>query len=247
MSIPFSSTSGKNGIIQLIERNLDFPDGTITGSPLLMAQFTGDVNLALDWVYSKIFPVSGTWQFDDSNHTGYPIITGDLVSGQRDYSFVTDDAGNLILDIYKVMVKSGSTGAYKEIKPKDQQSESDTLGFTDGLDVGGVPMYYDKTANGIFLDPVPNYNSDEGLQIFINREGSYFTVSDTTKKAGFSGLFHEYLALRPSYAYANRKQLANAERLKRDMLEMESAIESHFARRERDVRKRMVANVENTK
>jgi len=247
MSIPFSSTANKNGIIQLIERNLDFPDGTITGSSLLMAQFTGDVNLAMDRALSLIFQTVGTWQFDDSNHTGYPIITGDIVSGQRDYSFVTDDAGNLILDIYKVMVKPGATGAYKELTPRDQQNEANTLLFTDGTNTQGIPTAYDKTANGIFFDYVPNYNSDEGIQIYINREGSYFTVSDTTKKAGFSGLFHEYLALRPSYQYAQRKGLQTAERLKRDMLEMESAIISHYSDRQRDVKKRMLANVENTK
>lgn len=247
MSIPFSSTANKNGIIQLIERNLGFDDGDISGNSLLMAQFTGDVNLALDKVFSLIFPAGGTWQFDDSNHDGYPIITGDIVSGQRDYSFVTDDAGNLILDIYKVMIKPGSTGAYKELTPKDQQNEDDTLLFTDGLDTQGIPTAYDKTANGIFFDLVPNYNSDEGIQIYINREGSYFTVSDTTKKAGFAGIFHEYLALRPSYQYAQRKGLQMAERLKRDMLEMELAITDHYANRQRDVKKRMLPNVENNK
>lgn len=31
----------------------------------------------------------GTWAFDDSNHEDLPIITTDLKTGQRDYSFLT--------------------------------------------------------------------------------------------------------------------------------------------------------------
>lgn len=194
-----------------------------------------DINLALGDAFTIAFSAGGTWQFDDSNHTDYPIITTALTDGQRDYPFTTDEQGNLILDIYKVMVRISSTGQYQEIFPVDVQSDSDTEAFYDAQLLEGIPYRYDKTANGIFLDPIPSYTASDGLKIYINREGSFFTTSDTTKKPGIDPLCHEYLALKPSYKYARNNSLPNVARLEKDMMLMEKRIMERYAKRERDV------------
>lgn len=222
MSLSFTN------IVSQIDTNVDT---TSTTYPL--AKKVIDINLALDNVISIIFKAAGKWQFDDSNHSDYPFITTDLVSGQRDYLLTSDGSGNLILDVYKVMVKD-EAGIYQEIFPVDQQSDEYTNGFWSGQNQTGVPSRYDKTANGIFLDCIPSYNSDAGLKVFINREASYFTISDTTKKPGFAGIFHEYLALRPSYYYAMRKGLKNANAFRNEMTIMESAIKKFYRDRSRD-------------
>lgn len=237
MSLVFNDTSTKNGIIQHIERNCGFNDGDITNNASLFAGFTSDVNAAQDEVFSLIFQVGGTWQFDDSNHPRYPIITTSIVSGQRDYSFTTDQQGNLILDIQKVLV-ADSTGLFRELTPVDVPSGSPS-NYWDGLNTGGIPNSYEKNANGIFLDPIPNYNRSGGLKIYISREGSYFTTSDTTKKPGFAGLFHEYLALRPSYFYCIRNSKSNATALEREMEKMKLALMDYYKQREKDVVKRL--------
>jgi hypothetical protein len=236
MSLIFSNSTEKTGIVELIDDNCK---SNSTSYPL--KNKTRDINLAIDKVLSIIFGVGGTWQFDDSNHLDYPIITTNLISGQRDYSFVNDEQGNLVLDIYKVMVKNVS-GVFQEIYPVDVQSEPNTESFFNGVNAVGVPQRYDKTANGFFLDPVPDstiYTDPavltNALKVYINREGSYFSTSDTTKKPGFAGDFHEYLALRPSYFYAMRNGLKNKNDLKSEMLEMEKAIAKHYGQRERDV------------
>lgn len=199
-----------------------------------LADKVQDINLALSDAMALAFEAGGTWQFDDSNHTDYPIITTALVSGQRDYAFTTDEQGNLILDIYKVMARISSTGQYQEIYPVDVQSGQTTESFYDGQNLTGLPYRYDKTANGIFLDPIPNFNSSDGLKIYINREGSFFTTSDTTKKPGIDPLCHEYLALVPSYKYARTNSLPNVVRLEKDMMLAEKKIISRYANRERD-------------
>jgi hypothetical protein len=246
MSLQYSDTTNKNGIIQQIERNCGFNDGDITGSTLKFAQFNGDVNLALDDAVALIIGADGDWQFDDTNHTDYPIITTDIVSGQRDYSFTVDGSSNLVLDIYKVMV-AGTDGIYKEILPVDQQGANNnnvnTDSLIDGQDKGGTVTRYDKTGNGIFLDLVPGYNQTAGLKIFINREGSHFAVSDTTKKPGFAGLFHEYLALVPSYKYARTNGLPNKEDLRLDILTMERDIKTYYGKRNKDINRRMTPDV----
>lgn len=228
-------------ITALIDRNCKSNSSNYT-----IADKTADINLALDNVWAMIFKAGGTWQYDDSSHPDYPIITTDLVTGQRDYAFVTDQQGNLVLDIYKVLVAQPN-GTFVQITPVDVQSEKDTAGFYDGLNIQGTPSRYDKTANAIFLDTIPNYSLTDGLKVYINREGISFVPGDTTKKAGFAGLFHEYLALRPSYQYAYRNSLKNANALLGELLKMEKAIKDYYGKRERDVRQAMRPNVESNK
>ncbi len=238
LSIQFNNTTTKAGIVQLIERNLGFDDAQISGDATLLAQFTGDVNLALDKALSLIFEVGGTWQYDDSNHTDYPIITTNIVQGQRDYSFSVDGSSNLILEIYKVMV-ADSTGIYHEIWPVDVEQSRAPVNYDSGQNIQGTPITYDKLGNGIFLDPPANYNYTNGLKVYISREGSYFTTSDTTKKPGIAGLFHEYLAIRPSYTYAFRKSLPQAVALEKEMLKMEAAMMDYYKSRTKDEQKRI--------
>lgn len=222
MSLTFSQ------ITDLIDDIADSDSNTYS-----LADKTRDVNLALDHALALIFQVGGTWQFDDSNHTDYPIITTNLVSGQRDYSFVSDENGNLILEVQKVFV-ADETGNYREMTPVDVPSGA-PANYYNGDNTGGQPNTYEKNATGFFLDPIPNYNYTNGLKVYISREGSYFTSGDTTKKPGIAGLFHEYLALRPAYQYCMRKDMSKANRLKIEVQEMENAIMEYYKRREKDV------------
>jgi len=234
MSLAFSNPTTKAGIVQLIDDLCDSNEGTYP-----ITEKTRDVNLALDEVLSMIFQVGGTWNFDDSNHTDYPTITTNLVSGQRDYPFVTDESGNLILDIYRVQI-ADAQGLFVDLVPVDVSGKYAPRGYTDGRNVTGLPNTYDKLANAIFLDPIPNYNEPNGLKVYIDREGSYFTTTDTTKKPGFAGLFHEYLAIRPAYYYAVRNNLKNVNFLRQEMVDMKNAIMDYYKLRERDVQKMII-------
>ena len=250
MSLQFSNTTTNSGIIQNIEKECGFDYGEISGNTELMQEFTNSINTAHDDLLDIGFKNSGTWQLDDSNHTDYPFIHTSLVSGQRDYTFLNDENGNLILDIERVMV-ADSTGTYREIHPVDIQTknsnQSDTSSLIDGQNLTGVPTRYDKTANGILLDLIPNYDLSRGLKVFINREGSYFTTSDTVKKPGVPGLLHEWYFIKPSYVYARRNDLKSFNKLALEVQKFEQRIISTFNLRQKDVIKRLQANVENTK
>src|SRR3990167_176850 len=241
MSLSFNDTSNQDGILQRIEQELGFSEDYITGDTTRRTQWAGSINLALDKVFHIIFGADGRWQFDDSNHTTYPILTGNLVDGQRDYSFTEDSDGNLVLDIYRVFVRMSSTAPYYEIFPRDVQSdaEGEISGFIDGLNTEGRPQTYDKTATGIFIDPIPNANSTAGLKIYVNREGSYFTSSDVTaqtKIPGFAGLYHLYCVYEPAYQYAMANNLSNREVLDREVQRLELDITEYYSRRSRDER-----------
>jgi len=251
MSIQFSDTTTKDGIIQNIEDECGFNDGDITDNPTLLAKFTGDVNNALDEIYALIFKSGGVWQFDDINHAKYPFIEAQMTSGKRDYAFTTDQQGNLILDIYKVMAKD-ENGVYQELTQVDQQAKNTNRtnvdSFSNGLNKQGTPTRYDMTANGIFLDPIPAYTPDEfGVKVFINREGSYFAPTDTLKKAGFSGLFHYLLVLLPAYKYARIHSLPQVTRIENDIMKMKGELTISYGQRSRDIKRKLIPNRESNK
>jgi hypothetical protein len=236
MSLQFSDTSNYLGIIQRIEDHCGFNYGDITGNTTLFKKFTAKVNMAQNKAWSIIIPASGSFQWDDNNHDDYPIIRTNIVSGQRDHSFTNDEDGNRILDIFKVAIlKSATATIHEEISPIDINDNSQTAKLLDSVTTG-VPEDYDKLGNGIRFGVIPNYDATNGLLMYVNREGYYFTTASTTQKPGFDGRFHEYLALAPSYEYARDNGLANAEKLFRDMTLMEQDMTKTQARREKDVR-----------
>jgi hypothetical protein len=219
-------------ITALIDDNVNTND---TSYPL--ATKTRDINLALDSFLAIAIQASGKFQFDDSGHTHDPIITTDLTSGQRDYHWTKDEQDNIILDVHRVMVANES-GIFYDLDRVDQQDSDDfkSLGIVDGQNLTGKPSAYDKTGNGIFLVPIPDYTYANGVKMFISREALYFTVADTTKLPGFAGIFHEYLALRPSYQYAYRKGLQSAKALQTEMILMERKIDEWYGQRLKDER-----------
>jgi hypothetical protein len=243
MSIQFNDTTNYKGLVQIYEKECGYNRGDVSGNSDLLKEFTADCNIALDEFNSIAIQSSGKWQFDDSNQTDYPIITTNIVSGQRDYSFTLDGSSNLILDIYKVAILPSATATlYQGIDPTDE-----LIGDTDivtGNTNGGTPYSYGKLSNGIFLEPRPNYNATSGLKIFINRETTYFTSSDTTKKPGVPGILHEYFALKPALKYAGRKNLANYKDLQRRIILLEGdesqritgLIAKYYGKREKDDR-----------
>lgn len=247
MSIIFNDTTNYKGLVQAFEREIGATRGDVSGNPDRLKEFTSDVNLAMDDFVALAIQASGTWQFDDTNQTDYPIIKTNIVQGQRDYTFLTDQDGNQILDIYKVMILIASTGTiYYELTQTDQQSEMSNIDRE--ITTQAVPWQYDKTANGIFLDPIPSYSAVNGLKVYINREPLYFSSTDTTKKPGVPGILHSYFYKKPAQQYAARNNMAIAGgRLRNgaytgllmEVNDMESKINEYFGHREKDNQARM--------
>lgn len=252
MSIKFNDTTTGKGLVQLYELEVGFDTGDVSGNDTLLKRFTVDCNVACDDFLNIAFGPDGTWQVDDSNYTNgdgdYPIIKTNLTSGKRDYVFLEDEYGNMVLDIYKVWVMDPS-GVYREVLPVDQftanSNNSDTDEFSDGRDTAGVPTTYDKLGNAIIFNLVPNYTKAHGVKVAINREAYYFTYEDTDKKPGFPGTLHKWFYLKPALEKARRDTLASHDRIALEVAKLEKQIEKTFRRRQRDVKPRMRANVEN--
>lgn len=239
MSIQFNDTTNFKGLVQFYEKELGVNRGDVSGNTNRLKEFTADCNLALDDFLTLAIPASGTWQFDDSNQTDYPVVKATITSGRRDYTWTIDGSGNLILDIYKVAILTSSTATtYTEIYPIDELEEKYGSILTEDTTTG-TPYRYGKMANGIFFDPIPGYTVASGIKMYINREGSYFVSTDTTKKPGVPGLLQAWFYLKPALEYARRNNLSNERKIKEAVLEMEKKIKDNFAWRARDERKQL--------
>ena len=197
----FYDSTNKRAICQEIDRLCDTTD---TSYPRL--DKTSRVNDALERVLSWIITADGTWQFDDENYTTHPIGTGTLVSGQHEYTF-TDK----ILDIESVSILD-LNGIYRQITPFDSSEVGESFEEYFGVDSGepqnGIPQYYDKVGNSIFLDknPTSSYVTlASGIKVRFKRTASLFTATSATSAdttvPGFASPFHVILAYMASIPY----------------------------------------------
>jgi hypothetical protein len=238
----FSDTTNRLGIIELLEDWTDTQSASSGSYPL--ATKTRDINLAFDDYMALSTPSSGTWQADDSNHTRYPNMKFNLVSGQQDYNFTVDEQGNKVRDIYRVECKDNNgkwqlLTAYNELDEETALSQQETE--------TGIPTRYYKTANGIFLDKTPNYNSTLGIRMYYSRTPDYFLTSDTTKVAGIPNDHHIYLALKPAYWYWLPKDSQRASLYANEIVKMEKTIEDFYSMRTMDERPRLVVKQESNR
>lgn len=218
--IQFNDTTNLRGLVQLYEKECGYNYGDVSNNTQLLKQFTADVNNALDIYFSIAIRSAGTWELDDSNHDDYAVIYTTLTSGRRDYSFLTDGSGNAVLDIYKVLVLPSATATqYQELRPVDENSPEGLSVINEDGSVGS-PLKYAKRSNAIHFDVDPNYTVARGIKVLINRTSSYFTYTDTTKKAGYP-YHHEYFYMKPALNVARIKSLPNYNELLREVTKLE--------------------------
>jgi len=216
----FSDTTNLSGLVQLFEAELGFDYGYVSGNTERLKEFTVACNNSRRRYFSLAVQASGQWELDSNTHSDYNIIYTTITSGTKDYAFVNDANGNIILDIYKVLIlPSASDTRYVELDPVDE-NQSENIAIIDQGSQIGTPTKYSKRANAIFFDNSPNYTVASGIKILVNREPDYYTTSDTTKKTGFP-YYPEYFYIKPAFEYARRKSLAVLPALTVETLKLE--------------------------
>lgn len=225
-----SKVSDRTGIIQFLERET----GTQNVSAYTTAIKLVDINQAYDDYQNLVKRVAGSWQADDSNHTKYPNMTFNLVSGQKDYNFTEDEQGNQVQDIYRVEVMC-SNGKWKVLKMVNEMNYEDAISNIDTET--GEPTEYYITANGIFLVVASNYSQTNGIRMFFTRSPNYFTAADVTaetKEPGIPNGHHKYLFWKPAYWYWMPIDTAKANTYKVLVDDLEKNITHEYANRMKD-------------
>lgn len=191
------------------------------------AQLTVEANNAYERIVALINAADGRWQFDDSNNTDLPIATTDIVVNQQDYSLATTH-----LEITRAEILD-SNGNWNKLAPFDQ-SDVYNQSLTDFMKTAGLPIYYDKLGNSVFLYPKPNYSQTASLKLYFERGPNEFTVSDTTKQPGFNTLFHDLIPLWVAYNFAIANGKSNGTVIQAEINLRETALQEYYALRSHD-------------
>ena len=225
----FNDTTNNTGLIQECEDLTQIGAAGISGNTTLLKQFTRRINTWNDKVQTMILEVQDEWDYDDSNHTNFPILTTDLVANQQDYALPTST-----LQVKRAEISFDGSKWYK-LAPFDINEMTDDSSTTSiASNFNKTEPYYDLQYGSIFLYPIPDSNVTGGLKLWITRENELFTTADTTQEPGFDRQFHEILALGASYDYCKSKNLPQLGALKNDLLELEQRLRRYYASKQKD-------------
>lgn len=204
------------------------------------ANIVGSANDCMDFLAGEYIKADRRFEWDDTNHSKLPIGTTNIVASQSDYSFLTDEQGNTIINLTRIDIKDAN-GDWTRLTELNESDETKAL---DEVVIAGTPTGYYKIANNIIrLNRLPSANVSAGLKFYFQRKPSYFTASDTTKEPGFTSVPHSIFVTWASYDCADSLNLQNAERLFRERELAKQMVISSFSGRNTDVSRRMgVAN-----
>lgn len=207
---------------------IDFFAGT-NSTTYTVAQKTLSVNSGLDRVAYLIQSADGIWDWEDLNNIDLNIATTNIVSGQQDYSVDTT-----FLKIKSVFYKDADD--YSELKHCIDKTEFLEITSNDT----GIPSKYCIVGNSILLDVYPSESVTAGLKINYVRNADYFTVSDTTKVAGFNPQFHKLLSFYGALDWCISHDRNRVPQLENSINTLEKALQDFYSNRDQTVSKRMI-------
>lgn len=223
----FNDTTGRTGIIQVIERKTDLGSAYISGDATRLADFTAMVNNESHKVWHTIFMATGNWQYDDGSTTSsVPNSVINLVSGTALYALPT-----AALTVQRIEAKD-SAGLWTVLTPITKELLGGQAVDEFMKDDGPLSMY-SLVGNVIQLFPAPNYSSTGGLKVYFDRDSVDFVVSDTTATPGFASPYHEIIPIGVAIEWYKVKQPTSPTliQLQADYLKLEGEIKDFYSKR----------------
>lgn len=227
----FNDTATRTGLIQECEFLTSIGKTQISGNTGNLQDFTRFINATYHEVVTMILDAQDEWDFDDKNHTDYPILTSSLVGSQQDYAL---PISMKILKLKRVEV-SFDGSKWSKAEPLDINElgiATDTTTISGNFSVG-APRY-DIQNNAIFLYPIPTGAVSGGLKIWISREIDEFTTADTTQEPGIDKPFHRMLAVGASLKYGSGKALGNYKALLDEYADYEKSLRRFYGNKQKD-------------
>lgn len=195
MSLQFSDTSNKLGIIQACESYCGLGDTGISGDSLLLKEFTRHINEANSRVWHMIFSSYGGWQFEDSNQSDLPAATITLTANQTSYP-LPDNA----ITVRGIEVKDAG-GVWSELKPITEEMIRDSQPMGEFYKTAGSPMYYQLVGQSVRIFPASDYTQAASFKVFYDRAMVAFASTDTSATPGFAGNYHGILPILASIQF----------------------------------------------
>lgn len=229
MSIAFSDSTGNTGGVEQVRKLM-----RVDSSQWPTVNISNSFNNWLDFLTGYAIGADRRFQWDNTQHTKLPEGTLDLVAGQSDYSFLTDQQGNNIVTLLGVSLVNAS-GLEMPLVPVDRE-DPDYDQYTFG-NVSGTPTSYDKIADNIIrlnMKPSATDAANYDLKLRFQRTSPYFSASDTTKTSGFSPLLDRGFVIAAAYDGALTLGLPNLQALGVERQLEVKKVEEYFGERNHD-------------
>lgn len=178
--------------------------GNATNTSFPLSEKALYANMRQREILASIRRAYGGWIYDDSNNSGNPEATANLVSGTQEYAFI--NAEQITAVEYQ-----DSSGFWSSVKPITIE-EILSMGYAESefQKVSGYPLWYRPYKNRIKLYPAPNFNGTAALKVHESRDVTAFASTSTTMTPGFDSSLHEGLAIGMALSYAKRAGLPAA-------------------------------------
>jgi hypothetical protein len=185
----FSNPIDDSGLSQEITR-ITGANPTVYSNKARIAR----LNAALDRYWSVATETANEGTFDDTNRTGLPVETQNIVSGTNNYKI--SSFTNKVLQLLKMAVLDDSAVEHDLVREEFDDLEDFKQLYT--TSTTGTPSHWTKMGDYIYLRPSPNFSETGGLRAYVNRELSKydfvsFTVTQATP-AVFSATGHGLVA-----------------------------------------------------
>lgn len=192
----FSDTSNLTGIVEHIDF---FCETDSTSYPL--KDKARNVNRHYYDIVNEFLKSNHRWQYDDSNQSGLPSSTDNLVDSQETYSIPS--VALKLLGI-EVLDSAGNAVKLEPISKRDLAVAEQAF-----LNQDGLPKYYIQYGLGkVKLFPAPkaaDVTLTAGIRFYYAREIDIFVSTDTTQEPGIPEQFHHYMVHGASYDWFVRQ------------------------------------------
>jgi hypothetical protein len=178
------------------------------------------------WRYKfaiEAWKADGSWTFDDSNYTDFPIATTTLINGQADYALPSS-----LLKLERVSYKN-SSGDYVDLEYLDKRTLPEL-----GNDDAGLPTGYYLIGNSIFLYPKPDTSlltATAGIRLYFKREVVELTKSDASADLGVPEPFVDFITNGVARDYCVRNDMSRLQVIDTDIERLKIEIKDFFNKR----------------
>lgn len=200
MSLAFSDTTAKLGIIQSCENYTNLGDAGISGNATYLKEFTRYINESGSRVWSMIFSAYGGWQYEDANQTNLPAASDTLTSGQTSYALPSGS-----LTVRGIEVKD-TGGVWRKLNPITEEQIRDRQAMGEFYKTAATPLFYQMIGQTVRIFPAANWTQSESFKVFFDRGSVAFTSTDTTATPGFASEFHGILPIMASIQWLISKR-----------------------------------------
>lgn len=229
MALYFSESVNNTGIVQQ-SRSM----ARVDSSQWPTSKIANSCNHWADFLTGYAISADSKLRWDNTNHTKLPEGTDDLVAGQSDYSYLTDEQGNYVLTLTGVSLIDVN-GRETPLTPVDREDSTYDLA-TFGKN-SGTPSQYDKITDGIVrLDTKPSATdvTNYDIKFYFQRTTKYFASTDTSVTTGFAPLLDRGFIVASAYDTALTLGLPNLQALSVERQKEEQKAIQYFSGRNED-------------